>query len=127
MSTIIGCALIVKDDFKNVLILQKKVKRGEEEAWCLITSKLRGKETLEKSINRGVKDSIKALAFDLEELDEVIVNEETNESLKVFVANIKEKPMLDKLYVDYRWVNKNQIDNYNLQQYEKDILKKYLA
>lgn len=127
MSNIIGCTLIIKDDFKNVLILQKKVKRGEVESWCLIGSKLRGKESLEKSINRGVKDSIKALAFDLEPIEEVVIDKENDESIKVFVANIKEKPMLDKAYVDYRWINKNQIDNFNLMEHEKDLLKRYLG
>ena len=55
MSKVIGCSLIVKDDFNNFLILQKKVKRTEPEKWCLITSKLKGKESYEKSINRGVR------------------------------------------------------------------------
>lgn len=124
MSKIIGCSLIVKDDFNNFLILQKKVKRTEPEQWCLITSKLKGKETYEKSINRGVKDSIKSLAFDLEEVGEKQINDD--ESVMVFVADIKEKPMLDKSYKDCKWISERQIDDFSLSDYEKEILKEYI-
>lgn len=124
MSKVIGCSLIVKDDFNNFLILQKKVKRTEPEKWCLITSKLKGKESYEKSINRGVKDSIKSLAFDLEEIGEKAINDE--ESVMVFVANIKEKPMLDKAYKNCKWISGSQIDDFNLSDYEKEILKEYI-
>lgn len=123
MSNIVGCVLIVKDDFENSLILQKKVKRTEPEEWCLIRSKIKGKESYEKSINRGVKDCIKALAFDLESLGEVSISEENDEKVIVFVGNIKEKPMLDKAYVDYKWINRRQIDTVNLSDWEKDLLR----
>lgn len=126
MSNIIGCVLIIKDDFENTLILQKKVAKKAQESWCLITSKLRGKESFEKSINRGIKDAIKALAFDLKEIGEVMVDESTGDTLKVFTANIKEKPMLDKSYVDYKWINRRQLDEFNLEGWEIDLLRKNL-
>ena len=122
MSKIMGCSLVIKDDFENVLILQKKVKKQEPEEWSLVNSKLRGKESYEKSINRGIKDCIKALAFDLEQVGEYIVDEENDESVMVFKANIKEKPILDKAFIDYRWISKNQVVNYNLKEYEKAAL-----
>ena len=100
MSKIMGCSLVIKDDFNNVLILQKKVKKTEPEEWSLVSSKIRGKESYEKSINRGIKDCIKALAFDLEQVGEYVVDEENDESVMVFKANIKEKPMLDKSFID---------------------------
>lgn len=123
MSKIMGCSLVIKDDFNNVLILQKKVKKTEPEEWSLVSSKIRGKESYEKSINRGIKDCIKALAFDLEQVGEYIVDEENDESVMVFKANIKEKPMLDKSFIDYRWISKNQVVNYNLKEYEKAALR----
>lgn len=123
MSKIMGCSLVIKDDFENVLILQKKVKKAEPEEWSLVSSKLRGKESYEKSITRGIKDCIKALAFDLEQVGEYVVDEENDESVMVFKANIKEKPMLDKSFIDYRWISKNQVINYNLKKYEKAALR----
>lgn len=126
MSKIVGCVLIVKDDFENSLILQKKVKRNEPEEWCLIHSKLKGKESYDKSINRGVKDCIKALAFDLETIGECVIDKENDESVMVYVGNIKEKPMLDKAYIDYTWINRRQIDKFNLSDWEKDLLRENL-
>lgn len=126
MSNIVGCTLIIKDDFLNVLVFQKKTKKGEPQAWGLVNSKIKGKETIEKSITRGIKDSIKVLAFDLQEVGEHIINSNKNESIMVFSASIKEKPNLEKLFVDYKWISKKNIDDINLEDYEKEILKDYL-
>ena len=68
MAKISTCTLIIRDDFKNVLILQKKVKKGEVDSFSLLTQKLRGRESEEKCVNRAVKDSLKSIIFDLEKL-----------------------------------------------------------
>ena len=54
MAKISTCTLIIRDDFKNVLILQKKVKKGEVDSFSLLTQKLRGRESEEKCVNRAV-------------------------------------------------------------------------
>ncbi|WP_242863109.1 hypothetical protein [Clostridium botulinum] len=41
---IIGCVLILKDDFNNILVLKKKVKRGQQEIWSLLNTPLKGKK-----------------------------------------------------------------------------------
>ena len=52
MSTVVSCSLIIRDDFNNVLLLKKKVKRGQIEKWSLLTQKKRSKEEHEKTIHR---------------------------------------------------------------------------
>jgi hypothetical protein len=122
MTNVVGCTLIVKDDFNNVLVLKKKVKRGQVESYSLITDKIRGKETTEKCVERAVKNSIKCIVFDMQPLKEFVVNEESKEKHIIYVGNIKERPMLDKGYVDCKWISKRQIEDHNFEEYEKEIL-----
>lgn len=122
MTNVIGCTLIVKDDFNNVLVLKKKVKKGQEEAFSLINNKIRGKEVTEKCVERAVKNSIKCVVFDLQPLKEFIVDNETKEKHIIYVGNIKERPMLDKSYIDFKWISKRQIDDHNLEDFEREIL-----
>ena len=127
MGKIIGCAIVVTDDFENILILKIKVKRGEKEAWSLISAELKGKETMEKCLAKAVKNTIKSLVFDLEEYKEFVVNKETKDTYVVYKGNIKEKPMLDKKYMDTMWIGRRNIHEYNLLDYEKDILEDILV
>lgn len=124
MVKITGCILVVMDDFKNVLLLKLKTKRGQEEKWSLISRKLKGKEDCEKCIEKALKTSIKTLIFDLNKVKEVAINDEENYML--YVGNIKEKPMLDKAYSDYKWINKNTLSEYNVEEFEKNILEEIL-
>lgn len=122
MSEIVGCTLVIKDDFNNVLVLKKKVKKGEAQQFCLINNKIRGKETTEKCINRGIKDTIKCIVFDMEPVKEIVVDKDNGHKHLLYVGNIKEKPVLEKGYTDFTWISKRQLDSYNLQDFEKDIL-----
>lgn len=122
MTNIIGCTLIVKDDFNNVLVLKKKVKKGQKESFSLINNKIRGKEVTEKCLERAVKSSIKCIIFDLQPLKEFIVDNQTKEKHIIYVGNIKERPMLDKSYVDFKWISKRQIDDHNLEEFEREII-----
>lgn len=126
MSKTIGTKLIIKDDFNNVLILKRKVKRGLPESWCLVGSDLKGKEDIEKCANRAVKDTVKALVFDLEKLGEYVIDDTSKDKVAVFQGNIKEKPLLDKGFVDTMWICKRNLIEYNLEDYEKNLLLKYV-
>ncbi len=119
----VGCAEIIKDDFNNVLIVKKKAKRGSIGKWSLINQKLRGKESDEKCLARAAKDILKTLIFDNEFFKDFPINEE--ESIKVYVGNLKEKYILDKSYDEATWINKNRIDDYDLEELDKEILKEY--
>ncbi len=118
-----GCIQMIKDDFNNVLIIKKKAKRGTTSKWSLLNQKLRGKESDEKCVARAVKDILKTIIFDNEFFNEFPVNDE--EKIKVYVGNLKEKYVLDKSYDESTWINKNRIDDYDLEELDKKILKEY--
>jgi hypothetical protein len=86
-------------------------------------SKKRSKEEHEKTIHRGVKDILKSIVFDLEPLDEYSINE--NESTMVYLGILKEKVTLDKNYKEVKWINVNDIDNFEINNLDKKILKDY--
>lgn len=118
-----GCVQIIKDDFSNVLIVKKKAKRGTIEKWSLIHQKIRGKENDDKCLARAVKDTLKTIVFDNLFFNEYVVGEE--EAIKVYVGNLKEKYVLDKSYDEATWINKNRFDDYDLEEFDRKILKDY--
>lgn len=118
-----ACTLILKDDFNNILVLKKKVKRGEIGKWSLINQKLRGKESFEKCINKACNKILKTIVFDLEEFREYEINEE--ESLKVFIGDLKGRFVLDKSYDEAKWINIKEIDEYEFEGMDKAILEDF--
>ena len=122
MSKLIACSLVIKDDFNNVLLLKRKVKRGQKEEWSLLNHKARGKEIAEKCVNRGVKDILKSVVFDLKSEKEYIVDNENDESVMVFTGALKERITLDKNYKEYKWVNSSDLNNYEMNEFDRQIL-----
>ena len=127
MAKQVACSLIIKDDFHNVLILKKKVKRGEIENWSILTSKIRGKESHDKCITRGAKDILKSVIFDVEPFKEYIIDNENDDSVMVFTGRIKEKAILDKNYKECKWIGKRNLEDYNFLSLDKDILNDFFA
>ena len=122
MSKTVGCTLLIKDDFNNVLVLNKKVKRGEEQNWSLLSEKNRGKESDEKCIDRAVKDVLKSIPFETKFIGEY---ESDYETFKVYSAILRERIVLHKNYKECKWVGKNELDKLNLLERDKNILKEY--
>lgn len=125
MTKIVACTLIIKDDFNNVLILKRKAKRGQEETWSLLTQKLRGKESDEKCLNRAIKDVFKSIIFNLEEFKEYDLDQEEGEGIKVYLGDLKERFILDKSYDEAKWISKNDLDKYNIEELHRNILKDF--
>ena len=126
MAKIITCSLIIKDDFNNVLILNKKVKRGEIETWSILNQNLKGKESHDKCLTRCAKDAIKSLVFDVEPFKEYIIDDEADEAVMVYTGRIEERVALDtKKYIGNRWISLKSIENFNLSQFDKEILKDF--
>lgn len=120
MNKIIGCTLIIKDDFDNVLISRKKVKKNEPKVWSLFERILKKKETTEKCVNRIVKEDLKTIIFDLEPLDEYVINEESKESLLFYTGKIKEAITMGNSIAACKWVGKNSLDQYDFAPGEKE-------
>lgn len=121
--SIIGCVLILKDDFNNILVLKKKVKKGQKEIWSLIDAPLKGKKDYEKPLSKVVNKILKTVIFKLEEFKEFKVNEE--EAVKVFTGILRERYVLDKNYDDANWISKNNLEKYEFEELDNKILNEY--
>lgn len=121
------CALIIKDDFENILILKKKVKKGEVAKWSLLSQKLRGKESDEKCLNKASNKILKTIIFDLEPYKEIMVNEELDEGIRVYKGEIKGRFVLDKTYDDAQWVHRSKLNEYEFEEVDKLILEDFIT
>ncbi|WP_252229741.1 MULTISPECIES: hypothetical protein [unclassified Clostridium] len=120
---IIGCVLILKDDFNNILVLKKKVKRGQQEIWSLLNTPLKGKKDCEKSLSKAANKMLKTVLFQLEEFKEFSINEE--EAVKVYTGVLRERYVLDKIYSDANWISKNNLEKYEFEELDRRILDGY--
>lgn len=123
MAKIIECSIVIKDDFKNVFIVQRKAKRKEPKLWYLVGKKMKGKETTEKCINKAIKEDLKSIIFNLEPAFELEIND--LESCLVYQGELKERVVYGTEIVEGRWISEREIDNYDFAPYEKEKLIKY--
>ncbi|MGL5351847.1 MAG: hypothetical protein ACRDA5_00830 [Clostridium sp.] len=120
MGKIINCSLIIKDDFNNVLVIQRKVKRGQAKLWSLLSREIKGKETIEKCFEKIAKDDLKGVVFNLEHFKDIQLNE--NEVRTIYTGTIKESIVLHKEIATSSWVNLRTLDNYDFVDTDKDLL-----
>ncbi|WP_300385247.1 hypothetical protein [Clostridium sp.] len=123
MAKIIECSIIIKDDFKNVFIVQRKSKRKEPKLWYLLGKKVKGKETEEKCINKAIKEDLKAIIFNLKPIFELDIND--LESCLVYQGELKERIVYGTEIIDGKWISEREIDNYDFAPYEKEKLIEY--
>ena len=122
-----ACTLIIKDDFDNVLIFKKKVKRGQIGKWSLLTQNVRGKESDEKCLKKASNKILKTIIFDLEPYKDFLVNEELDEGVRVYMGGIKGRFVLDKSYDEAQWVRKDKLNEYEFEDFDKSIIADFIA
>ncbi|MBZ0311173.1 hypothetical protein K7185_01705 [Clostridium butyricum] len=122
-----ACTLIIKDDFENILILKKKVKKGQIGKWSLLSQNLRGKESDEKCLNKASNKILKTIIFDLEPYKEFVLDSDSDEGIRVYKGEIKGRFVLDKSYDDAQWVNKNKLSEYEFEDIDKLIIENFIA
>lgn len=123
MGKVIGCSIILKDDFNNVLILKKGNKK-ETKGWKCVGRLKKGRETNEKCIINAIKEDLNTLVFDLEVIKEF--NLSNNEgSILIYSGKIKEYMNLGKKVCESSWINEKIIDQYDFIDGEKEILLDY--
>lgn len=116
------CKVIIKDDFNNVLIIQKKLKKGELTPWTLVTKELKGRESDEKGAHRAVREDLKTIVFDLEKIKEDKIGENV---LVVYVGSIKERVSSNDNVENLQWVNKEKLEEYDIDKNDKDLLQSF--
>lgn len=125
MSKEINCSLIIKDDFNNVLIIQRKVKRGQPKLWSLLDRDIKGKQTIEKCLEKIAKDDLKGVVFNLTHFKDISTNE--NQVKSIHTGTIKECIVLHKDISASKWVNKRVLDEYDFIENDKEILLDFFA
>lgn len=124
MNNIVKCSIVIYDDFNNVLIAERGKGRNVIKEWGIFGKDLKGKETEEKCILKAVDKDIKCTIFDLNPFKTYKLNHESEE-MKVYTGTIKEYITCHKTINSVKWINKNQIDDYNFKDEEKLILKDF--
>ena len=113
MRKIVGCSIIIKDDFNNVLVVQRKVKKNEPKKWDIFSRNIRGKESPEKCINRAIKEDLKTIIFDLTLFKEYVIDDETGNITLVYTGSVKERVTLHADIIMSKWINLKDIESYD--------------
>ena len=114
MAKVVECSIIIKDDFNNVFIVQRKTKKNEPKFWYSVGKKVRGKESEEKCISRAVKEDLKSIIFNLERI------------CAVYKGELKERVTYGNDIVDGKWLSAKEIDECDLAQGEKEKILMYI-
>lgn len=122
MGNVIRCSIIIYDDFGNVLIAERGKKT--ERTWGLFGKEIKGKETVEKCICKAVDKDIKCTIFDLKQFKEYNTSD-SNEGLMVFTGSVKEYLTSHKTINSLKWINKAELENYNFNKEDLEILNDY--
>lgn len=117
------CKILIRDDFKNVLVVQKKGKKNEIiDTWTIVSKTLKARESEEKAVHRIIKEELKTIVFDLEKIKE----EEKEENMMiVFLGTIKERISSNDSVANLKWINKNELETIKIDSKDLEILKEY--
>lgn len=118
--------VIIKDDFKNVLLLQKKVKRTEPKVWYLIDGEVKGKGTEEKAVDKMIKKSINSILFNKEVFKEYKIDD-SDDILRVYTGQLKERIVLHKDYTQSKWIGLRDLDGLDIDEKHLEILKEFMG
>lgn len=121
MDKILRCSILIVDDFDNVLIAERGKGKGTIKTWGLFGKEIKGKEDEERCITKAVDKDIKCNVFDLK----IFKDYYENDSLRVFVGTVKEYITCHKSINQVRWIGKNDLDKYNLNEEDYNILNEY--
>lgn len=124
MGNVIGCSIILKDDFNNILIIKKEQKKNFG-LWKCVGRLKKGRENNEKCITNSVKEELNTLVFDLKEVKEFKINDENEDSIMIYEGKIKDYMNLGKKVMDMKWISENEIENFEFLDGEKEILLEY--
>ena len=110
---IVTAAIIFKDD--RILI----AKRGDK--WEFPGGKLEENESLEECIKREIKEE---LNIEISDIKNFGVEKENNIELHVFTANFKKGRIKLNFHKEIKWVDANEILNYDFLDLDKKVAQK---
>ncbi|MGL4774362.1 MAG: hypothetical protein ACRC2K_12410 [Clostridium sp.] len=119
MSNISKGSVIIKDDFENILIIQKKSKKNEPKLWSFIGCDIKEKAVPENAILKEINKQLKVTIFELDLIKEVDVNES-----KKFIFNgiIRESIVTHNDIAKVQWIKKDKVNLYEFREEDQDIV-----
>lgn len=117
-----GCFILLKDDFDNILLIQKGKKKSPGN-WQLVGRDKKGKETNDKCIHNVIKEDLNTLVFDLESYDFKSDAEEENYS--IYVGKIKDFMNLGKTVLNSEWISRSRLETITIDEFSKKVLTNY--
>ena len=116
----IKSSIIIYDDFKNVLIVQKgKSKNFEPKVWTILNKDITEKQDPEKYITKSVGKDLKCNIFDL--LPFKVYEEGENKNI-VFSGKLKEQIVCSADINEFSWIKEKNLNEYTFSDLEEKIL-----
>lgn len=119
----IKTSIIIYDDFKNVLIVQKgKSKKFDSKVWSILSKDITEKQDPEKYITKAVGKELKCNIFEL--LPYKIYEEDENKNI-VFSGKLKEQIVCSADINEFSWIKERNLKEYNFSEMEEKILSEF--
>ncbi len=125
MDKVTKCIVIIKDDFKNVFVVQKKGKRTEPKKWQLLEVEVKGKSAEDKCIEKMIKKDISSILFNKTAIKDYVIDEATGDILRIYTGQLKERITLHKDFINNTWIGESKIDEMDFIPEHKEILRDY--
>ena len=126
MGNVVGCSIVIYDDFNNVLIAERGKGKNTPKVWGIFGKDIKGKETEEKCVLKAIDKDLKCTVFDLKELN-TYSNIESNDGvlIKGYSGTVKEYLTCHKSINSVKWIGKKEIDNYNFSDLDRAMLEDF--
>lgn len=123
MNEVIKTLIIIYDNYNNVLIIQKgNNKDNPKGLWSLVGKELKGKESEEACIIKGVEKNLGCGIYNLAPFKEYTINEENNVKLVVYSGVVGGYITCHKSINKMKWINEKEVETHNFSMEEKEIL-----
>ncbi|MGL5151055.1 MAG: hypothetical protein ACRC7N_10845 [Clostridium sp.] len=120
MDSIKKASVIIKDDFNNILIIQKKTKKNEAKFWTFVSCDVKSKAMPDNAILKEINKQLKVTIFDLKSINILPVGEEC--SKEIFTGIIRESIVTHNEIAKTQWVKKDRLSEYDFKEEDIDIL-----
>ncbi|WP_297636670.1 hypothetical protein [uncultured Clostridium sp.] len=119
-----GCFILLKDDFNNILLVQKGKKKSPGD-WQLVGRDKKGKETNDKCIHNVIKENLNTLIFDLDEYK--VIQDSKDENYAIYIGKIKDFMNLGKGVINSEWINSERLSTMVMDDFSKKVLEDYFS
>jgi len=121
MGKVVKCYIIICDDFNAVLIASKG-KRKMQKVWSIFGKDIKGKETPEKCATKAIDKDLNCTIFDMTPFKEYVLDENSKDTSLVYTGKVKHYITTHKDINQIKWITERELDMYDFNSDEKEIL-----